>query len=320
MASDTATAVDVSDELSALKERRPNLSERSYSTYHQSLRRLKKVSSTYDLDTLTTYLEALKNPPLARNLLTPLLVLHPERYRALFDRLQRAADEIRVNQLPSRSQQVNVTTMKEVHRMLRRMREDVRTHKLLQRNFFDDLNIVQRRLVIAYVSYTILLDVTMRNDLPTLQFAKTTAETTEKGNWYVHSTGTIVLRKFKTSRSFQRRGMLPLRIGLSRSTRSLVNRFVQSRQFQEGRLLSLTREKPLTKLAHAAILTANSYRYLGVRLGTTMLRHLVLSEFEKRNPSLKERKDKMRRMQQLRIETQMSYAWRGEGLSGEVKK
>ena len=184
---------------------------------------------------------------------------------------------------------------------------------------------VQRRLVIAYVSYTMLLDVTMRNDLSTLQFARTTSDATEKGNWYVHSTGTIVLRQFKTARSFQRRGMLPLRLGLQRSTRSLLNRYVHSRQFHDNesttpRLFSLTREKPLTKLAHAAILTAHSYRYLGVRLGTTMLRHLVLSEFEKRNPSLKERKDKMRRMQQLRIETQMSYAWRGEGLSGEVKK
>ena len=66
----------------------------------------------------------------------------------------------------------------------------------------------------------------------------------------------------------------------------------------------------MTKSQHSTILTGHSYRYLGVRLGVNMLRHLILSEFERGNPTLKERKDKMKRMQQMSLETQMSYAWR----------
>ena len=201
--------------------------------------------------------------------------------------------------------------------MLRRMREDIRTHKLLDRNYFT-LNTVQRRLVLAYVSFTLLLDVTMRNDCNTLQLATTTSKTTNKGNWYVHSTGTVVLREFKTARAFRNRGLLPLYIAVQPKTRKVISRFLHSRQLQGRYLFCLTPDQQLSKSQHSTILTSHSYRYLGVRLGTTMLRHLVLSEFERSNPSLKSRKEKMRRMQQLRIETQMSYAWVGEkGSSGE---
>ena len=55
---------------------------------------------------------------------------------------------------------------------------------------------------------------------------------------------------------------------------------------------------------------SQSYRYLGVRVGVTMLRHVVLSDFERGNPSLRERKEMMRKMQQINLETQMSYAFR----------
>ena len=141
---------------------------------------------------------------------------------------------------------------------------------------------------------------------------RTTSATTDSGNWYVHTTGTVVLRQFKTARSFQRRGMLPLYLGVHVRTLKVLNRFLQSREFDGRWLFCLSPNKQLTKTQHSTILTSHSYRYLGVRLGTTMLRHLVLSEFERRNPTLKERKSKMKRMQQLVIETQMSYAWRDD--------
>ena len=202
--------------------------------------------------------------------------------------------------------------MKEMKRMMRRMAEDIRTHKLFSRDYFS-LSSVERRLVLAYVSFTLLLDVTMRNDANTLQLAHTTSQTTDTGNWYVHSTGTVVLRKFKTARAFRNRGIFPLYIGVKARTRKVLNRFLHSRKLKGKFLFCLTPEKQLSKAQHSTILTSHSYRYLGVRLGSNMLRHLVLSDFERSNPTLKARKEKMKRMQQLLVETQMSYAWRGSG-------
>ena len=63
----------------------------------------------------------------------------------------------------------------------------------------------------------------------------------------------------------------------------------------------------MSKSIHNNILLSHSHKYLGVRVGVTMLRHLILSEFEKSNPSLRERKEMMRKMQQINLETQISY-------------
>ena len=308
---------NVDSEMGLLKKKKPGLSERTYLTYRTSLIRLKKVSPNYEVASINAYLSGLKNSPLGRNLLTPLLILYPQRFRSLFDELQRASEKVLTNQRPSRSQAQNVTTLKEVRRMLRRMREDINTHKLHNRKF-NSMNTVERRLLIAYTSFSLLLDITMRNDSNTLQMARTTSDTNEQGNWYVHSTGTVVLRKFKTARSFTRRGGLPLYLGVRVGTKRVLDRYIKTRQLDARWLFSLRPGKQLTKTQHATILTSHSFRYLGVRLGTTMLRHLVLSEFERTNPTLKERKEKMRRMQQLTIETQMSYAWRDEGVEENI--
>ena len=137
---------------------------------------------------------------------------------------------------------------------------------------------------------------------------KTTRKATEKDkNYYVASTGTLVLNRFKTHRSFARRGLLPLKLDVKRTTKRVIAEYL--RNVEGDYLFSMTGAK-LTKQAHNNILIAHSHRYLGVRVGTTMLRHIVLSEFDKKNPSLKERKAQMKRMQQLSLETQMSYVFR----------
>ena len=300
--------VDVEAEMKVIHERKPGLAANSYRTYRGSLKRLKMVSPSYEVAELTQYLSGLNNAPLARNLITPLLILHPERYRGTFDELHRAAEKIRTNQRPSNAQRKNLTSMREIKRMLRRMREDIKTHKMMDREFLS-LKTPEKRLVIAFVSFTLLLDITMRNDAASIKVAKTTAAANkdDSSNYFVISTGTLVLRKFKTARSFRNRGLLPLRLQPTKPTARVLAKYL--RAFPTDWLFSLNGKSPLTKAQHSNILTAHSFRYLGVRLGVNMLRHLVLSEFEKTNPSLNERKRQMKRMQQLSLETQMSYAW-----------
>ena len=212
-----------------------------------------------------------------------------------------------MSQKPTESQLKNVTTLKHIKRMLRRMREDVVTHKLLKKPW-GSLNTVQKRLVIAYVSFVLLVDVTMRSDLNSLEVVKTSSRATEKDtNYYIASTGTLVLNRFKTHRSFARRGLLPLKIGVKATTKRIIAEYLRN---VNSRFLFSMNGAKMNKQTHNNILIAHSHRYLGVRVGVTMLRHIVLSEFDKKNPSLKERKVQMKKMQQLSIETQMSYAFR----------
>ena len=290
-----------------LRERKPNLSAQSYLTYKTSLKRLAKISPTYEPAPIIKYVLGLGNPNVARNLLVPLLILKGEVFRETFNRLSDEFEEIRMSQKPTESQLKNVTTLKHIKRMLRRMREDVVTHKLLKKPW-GSLNTVQKRLVIAYVSFTLLVDITMRSDLNSIRVVSTNSKATEPDlNYYVSSSGTIILNRFKTYRSFARRRMLPLKLDVKPTTKRVLREYLA--KAPGPFLFSLTGSK-LTKAAHNNILIAHSHRYLGVRVGTTMLRHIILSEFEKKNPSLRERKEQMKKMQQIQIETQMSYAFR----------
>jgi len=296
----------VEEMMRLLKERKPNLSAYSYLTYETSLKRLGKISPTYEPGPIIKYVRELGNPNVARNLLVPLLILKGEIFRETFNSLSDKFEEIKINQKPTTNQLKNITTLKDVKRMIRRMRENINTHKLLKKPF-SSLNTVQKRLVIAYVSYVLLVDVTMRSDLNSLLLVKTSSQATDDKNYYIASTGTLVLNRFKTHRSFARRGLLPLILKVKNTTKKIIAEYIRT---IEGPYLFSMKDTKMTKQAHNNILIAHSHRYLGVRVGTTMLRHIVLSTFDKTNPSLKERKEMMMRMQQLKIETQLGYAFR----------
>ncbi len=63
----------------------------------------------------------------------------------------------------------------------------------------------------------------------------------------------------------------------------------------------------INRSQYNAIMTGTSKRYLGLRLGSTMLRHIYLSEFEATNPTLAQRLKRMRRMLQTTVRTQLRY-------------
>ena len=291
----------------SIETKRPNLAPATKRVYESALKRLKKISPNYEVEPIMAFLKTL-SPPNARNHLTPLLILDNRKWKEHFDSFSASVEKMRERQKPSANHEKNITSIAEIKRLIRRMKEDVNTHKLFSKT---KLNTPQKRLLIAYVSFVLLLDVTMRNDSNSIKFAKRTAESDEKDNWFILATGTLSLNKFKTARSFRPRGMLPLLIRLKPSTLKVLRKFTQNHKSGDY-LFSLGGGKQMSKAQHSTILTGHSFRYLGVRLGVNMLRHLVLSEFERGNPSLKERKDKMKRMQQLSLETQMSYAWRGD--------
>ena len=288
-------------DIALIRERKPELSVHSVNTYRQSLKRLYKVSPSLDVNEIKKYVYNLENVAVARNLITPLLILKKPGFRQIFDDLANRYHDYVINQTPTERQRRNVTTLAKVRKMVRRMREDVTTHDLLSPT--KKLNQRERRLVIAYISYSILLELPMRSNLADLRVVQTVNAIKNKNqNFYVVSQRSIFLNDFKTKRAFARRDMLPLKLTLSQKSANLVNLYIAQNKIEGGPLFH-----QMSKSKHNNILLAHSYKYLGVRIGVTMLRHIILSEFEKKNPSLRERKEMMKKMQQINIETQMSY-------------
>ena len=86
----------------------------------------------------------------------------------------------------------------------------------------------------------------------------------------------------------------------------LILRYLRQRK-ESKYLICQPDGRPYSKAAFRNLLLNSSQKYLGVKVGSTMLRHIVLSEFLKGNPSLAERRRMGASMQQSSLETQLSY-------------
>ena len=155
----------------------------------------------------------------------------------------------------------------------------------------------------------------MRNDLPSVKVIDTTADFKMGMNAYVVSKGELWMSDFKTARAFRVRGLLPVQLKLQKSLRLFIFRYLRHRATKiKSKFLICTEDgRPFSKGSFRNLMISSSEKYLGVRVGSTMLRHIVLSEFLKRNPSLAERRKMMRSMMQTSIETQLSYEIRDVG-------
>ena len=288
------------------REKKPDVSGETIRTYAHSYRRIvHHVGPNVEKRALDEYLEEL-NPVIARNLLTAVVVLKGDGYRQIFDKYTAKAETIMGLQTKSPQQQKNWTSLRHIKRMISRMKENISVHKL-----FEEKTVLSRktfRLLTAFISWMLHSEIPMRNDLPTVRLVYTTAETNAVRNFFVVSTRKLHLSQFKTASHFRKRGLLPLRFSLTKKLTNLLFLYLKKKPESDYLISNLDGSK-LTKSSYHNLLTSSSYQYLGVRLGSTMFRHIVLSEFEKSRPSLRQRKEMMRKMQQLKIERQISYAF-----------
>ena len=214
-------------------------------------------------------------------------------------------------QRKSKTQQANWVKMRDIKRMHRRMTEDIKTHKLLSAG---PKNASEFRLLQAYVAFLILDEIHFRNDLNSFKLANTVFDSKDNSNYFVISRMEFSIVNFKLKRSFQRRGIkLPLKFGVSKKLAKILRQFLKVKPNSEYLFSTFSGEK-LPKNSIRNILTGASKRYLNVRLGTTMLRHLYISEFDKSRPTLAQRRIFLRKCLQLNVEQQLRYV-RNEELS-----
>jgi hypothetical protein len=256
-------------------------------------------------DAILEYLDSLK-PGIANQLISALTAYQP-RFRVHIARYRDIAKQQRLAsaQKSTEKQRDNWTSVSSIKRAVRLMRREIK-----QFGFRD------HRLVMSYLAWAIHLQHAMRNDLPSVKIAETTQHAKPGSNWYVVSKGSIWLNVFKTSRGFARRGLLPLVLKLDKPLVKTIAHYLRQRGNRGSgntHLITQRGGRSMSRHGFRNLLLGSSNRYLGVKVGSTQLRHIVLSEFLAKNPSLAERKRMARSMQQLSLETQMSYELRDVG-------
>jgi hypothetical protein len=279
-----------------IRKNKPDVTQSTVRTYAAHIKRIKKAVKSMEEGAVLEYLDSLK-PKIANQLISAVTAfdvafrVHIARYRKVA--AEQHAAEVQKSTVYQRN---NWTSLKALNRAVRLMRREI-----------TQFGFGAHKLVSAYISWSIMLEFTMRNDLPTFLVAETSADvTSKKKNYYVVSLGTLIMQNFKTQRAFGRRGLLPLKLPLKKPLKLLILRYLRQRK-KSTHLICQANGRPYSKHGFRNLLLNSSKKYLGVKIGSTQLRHIVLSEFLAKDPSLAERRAMAKKMQQTSLETQLSY-------------
>lgn len=284
---------------------KPDVSERTIMTYVTNTKRLRKISPTLDYGIISEYLKAMK-PQQAANLLTAIIVLEgPDRFGKLYKTFNKEAESVRYNQQFSNREYNNWATVREIREGIRRARFDVDRLEALK-------PVKHPRTTLTMLTQYLLLrmyeELHWRSDAVSIKVGKHTGEN------YYHD-GKFYLNKFKTSRKFKQRNMLPVVYKPGRSLAKLIKQYLAVREAQGvdhdyflfGRTL-----QPIKRSAFFEVMTRATKRYVGKKLSTSMLRHIYATHFLASDPSLSEKRKFLNGMMQLNLETLESYARRDD--------
>jgi hypothetical protein len=284
------------------KKLRPHLKDTTVKTYVSSINRLKRVDKHLDYAPISNYLKSL-SVSVAVSVLSALIVLEGrERFGRLYDDLISDNEKMRGHQKFSSAELKNWTSSKEIKEGIQRIRFEVTKIGLLDRPRqlkAKEFQILQHLLVLTFYS-----EFHFRSDLVSVRIGKHTGEN------YFHA-GKLYLNKFKTAKQFKARGLLPQIFTPSRRLAPLLRKFLDIRARQpdikHDFLICNGKWKPFKRDTFYKYLSGITWRYIGKRFGTSMLRKVYVTEFLAKQPGLHERKKFLHGMQQLSIETQETY-------------
>ena len=255
-----------------------------------------------EYSTISRYLKSIPISS-AVNLLTAVIVLEGRyRFGALYDELSHDADKVRGNQKFTKAELANWASSQDIRKGIQRVKFEVKKRDLLtkpRRLKSNEFQILQHLLVLSFYS-----EFHFRSDLPSIKLGH------HKGQ-NMFKNGVIYLYDFKTAKKFQERGLLPLTYRPGRALATLLRKFIYIRSLQpeitHSYLIVNKSWGPVKRHSFYQYMSSLTYRYIGKRLGTSMFRHIYVTEFLAKGPSLEERKKFMYGMQQLSLETQESY-------------
>jgi hypothetical protein len=289
-----------------LREKKPDVSENTIKIYAGSIMRIQREIGQATAEELDKWLAGLK-PTQARNHMTPVAILFGEaqpQIRELFGKYNKKADNALDQQQLSASELENWISKKSVARMIARMREDCEIHKV----FSGRLSEAKWRLRSSYVLWSLHFYFPWRNILGKCKVVETKKDVGAL-NCYVIREQSFYLSQFKTKNLFKRRGYtLPLVHRMPPFIAKLLKKHTRNRGADENfHLFESFNGKPLTKNAYSNLLTGASKKYLAKRIGSSLWRHIYLTEWSRHTRTLKERRAMAFTFHQVSLITQMRY-------------
>ncbi len=283
---------------------KPNVRPTTIKVYAANIRRLRKIGGkTLEYGPVSQYLKGLSVTN-AVNLLTAIIVLEGrERYGLLYDSLNESAALVRGSQEFTPAEREQWTSSKVIREGLKRAKFDVDRLKLLtvKKHPRSHLYTLTQYLVLRFHS-----EFQWRSDLPSVRIGKV------KGENYFYN-GRFFMNRFKTSGHFKRRKLLPLIFTPSRGLGILIRQYLEVRAAQgvEHDFFLVNRSlKPVKRDNYYKLLSAATFKYVGKKFGSSLFRHIYVTEFLAGSPSLQAKQRKLRGLMQLSLETFESYARR----------
>ena len=287
------------------RQLKPDVSEKTIQVYASNLRRLRKVSPSLEYGVISEYLKQMK-PQNAANLLTCAIVYEGrERFGELYDTFNEEAEKMRGSQRFTERELDSWVTVRKYKEGIRRCFFDVDRLNLLDAKKHKPTDLV---ILVGYMMMRFYQEFHWRSDLRTVRIGKHDNE-----NFYFN--GKFYLNKFKTARKFKNRDLLPVIYTPSPRLRTLIEKFIKVRAKQEldhDYLIFNRNMQPMSQTSFYKTMTRVTFKYVGKKLSSSMLRHIYATEIMARNPSLQEKKQHARSFMQLQVEMFESYARRDD--------
>ena len=160
------------------------------------------------------------------------------------------------------------------------------------------------KILVQYVTLKLYREFHWRSDLKSVRIGKLAGHNHfDKKRFY--------LSKFKTSKHFAKKGLLPMVFTPSEGLERVIKKYLAVREkqdFDNDYFIVNMRGKPFTSSTFNQFLTSTTFKYVGKKLGSSQLRKIYVTAHLKGNPSLREKRAMARSMMQLSLVTHESYA------------
>jgi len=230
------------------------------------------------LNAVIVFLQATisSQPPLTRVLKWPAL----DDYIEERDKYNKEYKEEQKKGTKSDHQKENWVDLEELYKMLNTMNDEIKPIKKANMEW-KDMSKAQRNLIQAYTIFSIYVRIPMRNDVAGMEaiskreYNKLTEKDKEDNNYLVVERTDLwfVLNEYKTVKKYKEKTILIEDPLLKRTLRYYL------KQKGMGQLFTTAVEgNPLTRNALTKLLVRTSEKYLNKKIGTTMLRHIYLTD------------------------------------------
>jgi hypothetical protein len=273
---------------------RPHIKHSTVKMYESNLRNLQSMfdADTYDfLESIEAVKEKIKHLHYTsqRNHYNAIIVLlmaissSPDlikEYGALRDALNEKYVEEQQSGTISDKQAGNFASIEEIKSMIEQMRKEIAFRKLKKK---DKLDSKEQELLQAYVIFSILLRIPLRNDLSGMrtttrrELNKIPAEEREHTNYLVVEKNSMrfVLNEYKTSQKYKEKT-----IEIPKDLERILRMYLKI-GCKDSILFTSRTGKVLSRNALSRLLTTTSTQHLGKAVGSTMMRKIVASDLLK---------------------------------------